>query len=182
MKIRCAFMDYAGHVKRGWRCWGVVTRHAKIMYTCYSAWRCARQAVVNILSTQPRAIGQTVHEAIQAIAEFPHRKYTTCGRQKDGIPYSNEALPRKLRVQTPCGAVRATRRRQRSGISPEIETYDTDLPDTVHQVARGAASRLRLKRRMRGTHILMRMIGRQRSGISPEIETNVSCQQFVRCR
>src|SRR6266849_5963551 len=120
-------MDYAGHVKRGWRCWGVVTRRAKIICTCYSAWPCARQAVVDIPGTQPRAVGQTVHETLQAIAQSPHRKYTTCGRPKDGISYSNEALPRKLRVQTPCGAVRVTRRRQRGGISPEIETNGEDL-------------------------------------------------------
>ncbi len=79
--------------------------------------------MVNFPGTQPRAIGQTVHEAMQAIAQSPHRKYTIYGHSFEMETSRIKALPRKLQIQTACGVVRATRRRQRGGISSEIETH-----------------------------------------------------------
>ncbi len=128
--------------------------------------------MVDIPSTQPRVIGQTAHEATQALAQSSHRKYTICGCQKDSILSRIKTLPRKLQIQTNCGAVRATRRRQRGGISSEIETFGSTLVAPGQQsVARGAASHLRLKQ-ARGQRHGNALLRRQRGGISSEIETS----------
>jgi hypothetical protein len=122
VKTRCVSMVYAGHVKHACKYWDVVTRRVKSMSTYYSMDDVARQVVVESSSSQPRIIGQTAYEAAQALAQFSIKKYTSSGTLKNAFFQERKRMARKLPIQAACGAVRATRGRQRAGISFEIET------------------------------------------------------------
>src|SRR5581483_688844 len=115
-------MAYAEHVKRVCKYWDVVTRHVRSMSTYYNRDTFARQAVVESSSSQPRVMGQTADEAASALAQSSIKKYTASGTLKNALFQERKRMARKLPIQAACGAGRATRRRRRAGISPEIET------------------------------------------------------------
>ena len=128
MKTRYESMAYAGHVKRACKYWDVVTLRVRNMSTCYSIDDVARQVVVESSSSQPRVIGQTVYEAAWALAQSSIKKYTVSGTLKNAFYQEEKRMARKLLIQSACGAVRATRGRQRAGISFEIETQLSLMP------------------------------------------------------
>ncbi len=69
--------------------------------------------------------------------------------------------------------------RQGIGFSPEIETLIIcSIPIAWRRVARGLASRLRLKQTCQGC-VHLRYAGRQGIGFSPEIETSMACHARV---